>query len=638
MAEALLPLRTRGRDIVGSDGSRVRLFCVNWYGAHMEHMVANGLSRQPLAAFVQNISGMGFNCVRLTFSLELLLGNRTHVRDPQWSLAANPELQNLSPLEIFDATVSALTHEGLLVILNNHVSAALWCCGPDDGEGLWYTDRYSEERWLQGLAFAAARYRGDRRVVGFDLRNEIRQSGSVFPTWGVGGESTDWAAAAVRGGKRVLLESPDLLVIVSGINYGTYLCDVSRRPIHQSEPELVGHVVYTAHEYPWFNLSIRLRLIIDWHFTQVLIVWGVVLAGVAMMRVWFWSRRRWCGSRTHAGAGTAIVVHCRAGAAPAAPGAARAGGDRCCRRRCGPAGPCELINLSFFSLLTLVAVILCSQTLKWCSDLAFLVNLGCLFVAFVSGAFATLLWLRLAVLTALLLDARLFGDLTPGTDAGIVAGPSPVARELKAMVQVEDGGDISWATTRVDIAGPRGESPTAVEITGRAPRPASAAPRAGEEAQAPSGTSPASGRWQGRQRARWAAATMRSADCAATGALVALLGAVLFIRGRTGFYADFAAELDDRWGFLLHGKMSEAAPGVGFAPVWLGELGTFQDTVWWRFVMRYCEENGVDFAYWSINGETWPGHDEWYGILAEDEVTVRHPWKLEALQRLMVAA
>jgi len=31
----------------------------------------------------------------------------------------------------------------LMVILNNHGGHTGWCCGPDDGEGLWYTTEYS---------------------------------------------------------------------------------------------------------------------------------------------------------------------------------------------------------------------------------------------------------------------------------------------------------------------------------------------------------------------------------------------------------------------------------------------------------------------------------------------------------------
>merc|ERR1711892_1346781 len=49
--------------VVDAEGTRTKLACVNWYGAHMEGHVVNGLDKQP-------ISELGFNCIRLPFSLE----------------------------------------------------------------------------------------------------------------------------------------------------------------------------------------------------------------------------------------------------------------------------------------------------------------------------------------------------------------------------------------------------------------------------------------------------------------------------------------------------------------------------------------------------------------------------------------
>jgi endoglucanase len=38
-----------------------------------------------------------------------------------------------------------------MVILNNHMSDAGWCCGNDDNNGMWYNDNYSEKMWLNAL-------------------------------------------------------------------------------------------------------------------------------------------------------------------------------------------------------------------------------------------------------------------------------------------------------------------------------------------------------------------------------------------------------------------------------------------------------------------------------------------------------
>ncbi|CAJ1405628.1 unnamed protein product [Effrenium voratum] len=242
-----LPLRTKGRFVVGQSGRRVMLACVNWYGASQRQMVNNGLDTQPIQAFSDRIAALGFNCVRLPFSLEMVLRNTT-VPNPE-ALAANPELLGLSPIQVFDKTVEALTKAGLLVVLNNHVSSAGWCCSGSDGEGLWYTERFSEEDWLRGLRLMTRRYKGDARVMGFDLRNEVRADGIRLPTWGSGDPWTDWAIAAVKGAREVLRERPDLLIVVSGIHFGMRLSEVPSRPVHEEVPELRNRTVYTTHFY-----------------------------------------------------------------------------------------------------------------------------------------------------------------------------------------------------------------------------------------------------------------------------------------------------------------------------------------------------------------------------------------------------
>ena len=65
--------------VVDSAGDRVKLACVNWYGAHMEGHVVNGLDRQSIENIANSIVSHGFNCVRLPSSLELLAGSLWHM-------------------------------------------------------------------------------------------------------------------------------------------------------------------------------------------------------------------------------------------------------------------------------------------------------------------------------------------------------------------------------------------------------------------------------------------------------------------------------------------------------------------------------------------------------------------------------
>ena len=54
-----------------STGSRVKLACVNWYGAHMEGHVVNGLDKRSIEGIATTIASLGFNCVRQTNPLEV---------------------------------------------------------------------------------------------------------------------------------------------------------------------------------------------------------------------------------------------------------------------------------------------------------------------------------------------------------------------------------------------------------------------------------------------------------------------------------------------------------------------------------------------------------------------------------------
>ncbi len=122
-----------------------------------------------------------------------------------------------------DVIVEKLTSAGLMVILNNHIGKAGWCCSPTDSEGLWYSDAYTEDQFFDHWAAMATRYRSNPLVVGADLRNELRRNHTTYCTWGFGSPETDWHAAAEEAGRRVLEANPDMLVFVEGIIAGGVL-------------------------------------------------------------------------------------------------------------------------------------------------------------------------------------------------------------------------------------------------------------------------------------------------------------------------------------------------------------------------------------------------------------------------------
>lgn len=148
-------------------------------------------------------------------------------------LAANPDLQGLSAIEVYDKTVESLTQAGVAVILNNHISDAMWCCSNEDGNGLWHNKHYSAEQWQQAVVGMSERYVENPLVIGNDLRNEIRDDlkNMLHESWGSGKVSTDWKLAATNCGNEVLNVAPDSLIIIEGLNYANNMSMIRDSPI-----------------------------------------------------------------------------------------------------------------------------------------------------------------------------------------------------------------------------------------------------------------------------------------------------------------------------------------------------------------------------------------------------------------------
>jgi endoglucanase len=238
-AEIAPPLHTEGVRLVDEAGHTVRLTSVNWYGFDEKEYVAGGLDHAPLAKIVEEIRAIGVNSVRLPWA------NETLERDPvvaDYAVAANPQFKGKHAMEVMDAVIAALARAHLMVILDDHVSRADWCCSDTDGNGLWYSAEYPETKWLEDWGRMARRYRAEPWVVGADLRNELR-SGAA---WGGDDAKVDWHAAAERGGAAVLKANSRLLIMVEGPHYSTDFTGVDKLPVRLP----VAHrLVYSPHAY-----------------------------------------------------------------------------------------------------------------------------------------------------------------------------------------------------------------------------------------------------------------------------------------------------------------------------------------------------------------------------------------------------
>jgi len=243
------PLHVQGRFIVDSIGEKVHLHCVTWAGAEQQDGVVGGLQFQPVEAIAHWIKEQGFNCIRLPWSVWMVRTNPTITEKAL--LTANPALVGKPALYIFDAVVHASRRQGLMVILDNHMSDGDWCCSETDENGLWYNDRWPETAWLQAHRDLAKRYQNVPVVIGMELRNELRASvingKRLVPTWGTGDKATDWKMAAAEATEALRTYAKHWIVFVDGLHFSSDFNAIL------GDPLLKKNLVYAPHDYSWFH-------------------------------------------------------------------------------------------------------------------------------------------------------------------------------------------------------------------------------------------------------------------------------------------------------------------------------------------------------------------------------------------------
>lgn len=243
-------LHTQGAKLVDADGNEVTLTGINWFGMETTNYAPHGLWMRSLDALLDQIAALGYNMIRLPFCSQLFdPGSKPN------GIEANAALNGLSGLGIMDKVVAGAKKRGLKVILDRHRPDA------NAQSALWYTDKYSEQRWIDDWKMLAAHYQGNSTVIGFDLHNEPHNPA----TWGDDKMDTDWRLAAERAGNAVLAVNPDLLIVVEGIqNYGSSgywwggnLRAAADFPVRL---EVAERLVYSPHDYPssvnpqtWFD-------------------------------------------------------------------------------------------------------------------------------------------------------------------------------------------------------------------------------------------------------------------------------------------------------------------------------------------------------------------------------------------------
>lgn len=269
------PFVTSGRDIKNANGETIVFAGTNWPG-HGEVMIPEGLQYQSIATIVTKIRSIGMNSVRLTYAIQMVdeiyanngvditvkkaftqaLGSANGTAIYNKFLAKNPQFNDATTrLQVFDAVAAELAKQRVYIDLDNHMSRGAWCCGTGDGNS-WPGDvDFDENNWVRGLAYMANHAKAWPAVVVQSLRNELRkpdQTPSLAYTW------QRWYSFTRRAANAINAANKDLLIVLSGLDYDTYLT-----PLVQGTAFTPGTEVFNpTADFPGFGNN---KLVLELH-------------------------------------------------------------------------------------------------------------------------------------------------------------------------------------------------------------------------------------------------------------------------------------------------------------------------------------------------------------------------------------
>jgi endoglucanase len=257
-------LRTSGNKIIDSTGATVRLTGINWFGMETDNKTFHGLwSSNPWRSQLDTMARLGYNTLRIPYSNDAL---KPGAAANSINTAVNPDLLNLSPLQILDKVIEYVGTKGMRVILDRHRPTSA------GQSALWYTPTVTEATWINDWKMLAQRYAGNTTVIGADLHNEPHADGTnpnaTGACWGCGDTNRDWRLAAERAGNAILGVQPNWLIFVEGVScpsgglsnvwdndpsndescgwWGGNLSKAGEFPVRLS---VANRLVYSPHEY-----------------------------------------------------------------------------------------------------------------------------------------------------------------------------------------------------------------------------------------------------------------------------------------------------------------------------------------------------------------------------------------------------
>lgn len=276
-------LTTDGSKIVDMNGNQVWLTGLNWFGYNTGTNLFDGLWNAELESSIVSIADHGFNLMRIPMSAELLLDwKKGNYPTANYNHAYNSNLNSLNSLEIFDYVLTLCEQNGIKVMIDIH-SANTDASGHN--HPVWYTDKISEDQYIEALKWIADRYKNFDTIVAIDLKNEPHGKPNETPhaIWNDSNDANNWKRVAERAGNAILDINPHMLIVVEGIqiypidpasnnfsstNEGDYyntwwggnLMAVKDYPIDFGDEARNSQIVYSPHDYgplvyqqPWFD-------------------------------------------------------------------------------------------------------------------------------------------------------------------------------------------------------------------------------------------------------------------------------------------------------------------------------------------------------------------------------------------------
>lgn len=220
----------------------VSLRGLSWFGFETQDFVINGLWSHPMEWYVDLLSRLQINSVRVPFSSEWIYYH-FDLYPYDGLVSADPGSQHKTSIEILNRFFDLTQEKGITILLDLHRLHKEYI------SELWYspTDRkYTTETFFDTWFAILDRYQDRPNLMGIDLINEPHGPA----TFGTGNPSNDWKMFVENAIPRFVERYPDRkwLFFIEGIEWGHTFRDYRNHPFDLPDV-LQTRIVFSPHVY-----------------------------------------------------------------------------------------------------------------------------------------------------------------------------------------------------------------------------------------------------------------------------------------------------------------------------------------------------------------------------------------------------